>query len=241
MITNLESYIVGYVIGIRYRETFTIADNLGAIIDDILQSKNSKFKANIFPYIQHTDRDEDVLFDLANNLPKDKLTINTSNIVLDVQDLNKIPLNKGITAFKDTIIKYIMHEYTIGHINRLGFIKRYVLEDKEIINKFVSGTVGRGFAEVNDINLQFSKRIPIDESLIKENINDYRNVIINIIKKNGINKLYLSVDYQHYYSPMLEKTSQIEFDKFLDNANQYIDKHLPDFLNNTYGERQNDR
>lgn len=142
MITELDSYKVGFVIGIRYRKTFTIADNLGAIVDNILQSKQSKFKAKTFPYIQHTDREEDVLFDCENNIPQNKLTINTSNIVLDVQNLNKISYKEGIDAFKDTVLKYIMHEYSIGHINRIGFINRYILKDKEIIEKFVNGTVG---------------------------------------------------------------------------------------------------
>lgn len=239
MITELDSCKVGYVIGIRYRKTFTIADNLGAIVDNILQSKQSHFKATTFPYIQHTDRDEDVLFDFENNIPQNKLTINTSNIVLDVQNLNKISYKDGIDAFKETILKYIMQEYSIGYINRIGFINRYILKDKEIIGKFVNGTVGRGFTDVNDINLQFSKRIPLTESLVKQGIDDYHNVIVNIIKKNNRDELFLSVDYQLYYSPMLEKVSQVDFDKFLKNANEYINNSILGFLNNVYGETVN--
>lgn len=235
MITELESCKVGYVIGVRYRKTFTVADNLGAIVDNILQSKQSKFKARIFPYIQHTDRDEDVLFDFENNIPQNKLTINTSNIVLDVQNMDKISFKDGIEAFRDTIFKYIMHEYSIGYINRIGFINRYIIKDKDIIDKFIKGTVGRGINDVNDINLQFSKRLPLTESLVKQGVDDYHNVIVNIIKKNAKEELFLSVDYQLYYSPMLEKASQIDFDRFLKNANDYIQKHLLGFLNNTYG------
>ena len=235
MITELESCKVGYVIGVRYRKTFTVADNLGAIVDNILQSKQSKFKSRIFPYIQHIDRDEDVLFDFENNIPQNKLTINTSNIVLDVQNMDKISFKDGIEAFRDTIFKYIMHEYSIGYINRIGFINRYILKDNDIIDKFIKGTVGRGINDVNDINLQFSKRLPLTESLVKQGVDDYHNVIVNIIKKNAKEELFLSVDYQLYYSPMLEKASQIDFDRFLKNANDYIQKHLLGFLNNTYG------
>lgn len=237
MITELESSKVGYVVGIRYRKTFTIADNLGAIIDNILQSKNSKFKAKVFPYIQHTNREEDVLWSFDNkNGAQNKLTINTSNFVLDIQNLETLPFKDGVDAFNNTILKTIMRDYSIGHIDRLGFVNRYILKDKDIIEKFVSGTVGRGFSEVNDINLQFSKRIPIITSLVKENVNDYDNVIVNIIKKNNIDELFLSIDYQHYYSPMLEKASQIEYNSFIDNAEKYINNHIIGFLNNTYGD-----
>lgn len=239
MITELESSKVGYVVGVRYRKTFTVADNLGAIVDNILQSKQSKFKARVFPYIQHIDRDEDVLFDFENNIPQNKLTINTSNIILDVQNMNKISFKDGVEAFKDTILKYIMHEYSIGYINRIGFINRYILKDKDIIDKFIKGTVGRGINDVNDINLQFSKRLQLTESLVKQGVDDYHNVIVNIIKKNAKDELFLSVDYQLYYSPMLEKVSQIDFDKFLKNANDFIQNHLLGFLNNTYGANEN--
>ena len=143
---------------------------------------------------------------------------------------------EGIDAFKETILKYIMHEYSIGYINRIGFINRYILKDKEIIEKFVNGTVGRGFTDVNDINLQFSKRISLTESLVKQEVDDYHNVIINIIKKNNTDELFLSIDYQLYYSPMLEKASQVEFDKFLKISNDYINNHVLSFLNNTYGD-----
>lgn len=237
MITDLDSCKVGYVIGVRYRRTFTIADNLGAIVDDILQSKQSEFNARVFPYIQHTDRDEDILFDFENNIPQNKLTINTSNIILDVQNLDKISFENGLDAFRETILKYIMPTYSIGHINRIGFINRYILKDKEIIEKFVNGTVGRGIDDVNDINLQFSKRIPLMESLVKQDVNNYNNVIVNLIKKNAKDELFLAVDYQCYYSPMIERSGQIEFDKFLKKANDYINNQVLGFLNDTYGEK----
>lgn len=51
--------------------------------------------------------------------------------------------------------------------------------------------------------------------------------------------MFLSVDYQLYYSPMLEKASQVDFDKFLKDANDYINNHILSFLNDTYGDNKN--
>lgn len=235
MIDDLEKCKIGYVFGVRYKRTFTVADNLGAITDEILQSKSSKFKATLFPYIQHNSRDEDVLFDLVSDLPQNRLTINTSNIILDVQNMEKIPFVNGKTAFEETILKNIMKQYGIGLINRIGFINRYIITDNEIINRFMNGTVGNGIDDINDINLQFSKRLNDTESIIKEGINNYKNVIVNIIKKNERQELFVSVDYQLYYSPMLEKASMIEFSKFIQDAEKYINNKILVYLNNTYG------
>lgn len=236
MITSLEKCKIGYVFGVRYKRTFMIADNLGAITDDILQSKKSKLKASLFPYIQHNDRDEDVLFDFLNGQPQNRLTINTSNIILDVQNLERIPYETGVTAFRETILKNVMQDYKIGSINRIGFINRYIISDSEIIKKFIDGTVGRGVEDVNDINLQFSKRLEVTESIVKQDVNDYQNVIVNIIKKNGRDELFVSVDFQHYYSPMIERATMINFDKFLKDAELYTNNQILAFLNNTYGE-----
>lgn len=236
MIENLDKCKVGYVFGVRYKRTFMIADNLGAITDEILQSKKSKLKASLLPYIQHINRDEDVLMDINNGLPENRLTINTSNIILDVQNMDKIPYKLGKEAFKETILDKIMYEYKIGSINRMGLISRYMINDSDIIKKFMDGTVGRGLTDVNDINLQFSKRLPVTESIIKEGVDDYQNAIVNIIKKNEKDELFVSVDFQRYYSPMLERATLIDFEKLIKDSDVYINNQIVAFLNNTYGD-----
>lgn len=236
MIKSLDDYLVGFVIGTRYRKTFSIADNLGSITDEILQSKQSDFKCSLFPCIQHSSRDEDILFDLDNNKnPDNRLTVNTSNIVLDVQNIEKISYDFGIKAYNKTFLKNIMVEYNIRNINRIGFIKRYMINDSEMISRFMKGTVGNAFDQVNDINLQFSKRLPLMESLAKQDQNHYQNVIINIIKKNGIDELFVAVDFQLYFSPTLTSVVQIEYEKFIKSATDYINTNILDFLNKTYG------
>lgn len=193
MIEDIEKYKAGYAIGIRYRKTFMIADNLGAITDEILQSKKSKFGCNVFPYIQHLTKEEDSLYDLETD---NRLNIGVSNIVLDIKDPKRLSLEDGIEGYKTTIIDNIMPSFSIGYIQRIGYIKRYIVKDKEIISNFVKSTVGKGFSDVNDVNLQFSKRIPIGLSIAKQGVENYHNVIINIIKKNNLDEIFVSVDFQ---------------------------------------------
>ena len=84
MRNSLGSYQTGYVIGIRYRANFSVSDLFGSIIDEIIYTKNSPFNEKIFPLLQHTKADEKVLINPDNN---NRLTINTSNIVLDINDI----------------------------------------------------------------------------------------------------------------------------------------------------------
>lgn len=233
MIEDIEKYKAGYAIGIRYRKTFMIADNLGAITDEILQSKKSKFGCNVFPYIQHLTKEEDSLYDLETD---NRLNIGVSNIVLDIKDPKKLSLEDGIEGYKTTIIDNIMPSFSIGYIQRIGYIKRYIVKDKEIISNFVKSTVGKGFSDVNDVNLQFSKRIPIGLSIAKQGIENYHNVIINIIKKNNLDEIFVSVDFQLYYSPMIQTSKQIEFDSFIQTAENYIKGTVLNYLNNSYGD-----
>ena len=125
MITNLDEYLIGIVIGVRYRANFSIEDSLGAIVDKVLYDKKSYFNPNIFPLVQNTGNGK-LLFNDKNN---DRLTINNSNIVLDLLfdgSFKKENSNQIIENFNEQIIEGIMKQYKITEIIRMGFIKRYL-------------------------------------------------------------------------------------------------------------------
>ena len=78
MIENLDEFIIGIAIGIRFRAKFTIEDQLGKIVDTVLYSKNSFFTPQIFPQVQNLIGKK-ILF---NEKTQDKLHIDNSNIIL---------------------------------------------------------------------------------------------------------------------------------------------------------------
>jgi len=228
---ELSEYKSGFVIGIRYRSNFSISDNFGSIVDTILYSKGSSFNERIFPVLQHARANEKILF---NPETQNRLVVNTSNIVLEVNDISNLPEQPTVDAFYNSIIKGIMGKYSITLINRLGYINRYIITEDVLAKNFVFKTIGSTLTDVNDINLQFSKKMVIQESLVKKDVNDYHNIIFNIIKRSDKNELFLSVDFQRIYDPFLEGSSLIDISKFLEVMRKYNKESVVEWLNNNY-------
>ena len=105
---------------------------------------------------------------------------------------------------------------------------------EELAKKFVDKTIGQTLGGINDINLSFSKRLPVNEALVKQYVNDYDNAIFNVIKKADLNEIFMSIDYQRYYEPFLESSSQIQFDEFISQADGFTQKKYLAWLNSNY-------
>lgn len=234
MIDNLNDYLKGIVIGIRFRANFAIEDKLGSIVDHILYTKDSYFNSEMFPAVLSDGGQKR----LINETNKNYLSINNSNIVLEVnfeeqKDIDNIPEINN--RFNQDIINGIAKEFKITQINRVGYIKKYLFDIKKLAETFIKKTVGSTLDGVNDINLRFSKKYPIEEALASKDINDYYNTIYGIIKKANRDEIFISVDYQRYYDPFLESSSKVNFPEFLDKAERYNSKHYLEWLNKHYG------
>jgi len=229
----IVKYKVGYAIGIRFRANFGISDQFGAILDEVLYTKGSIFNESMFPLLQHTRADEKVL---VNQETQNRLTFNTSNIILDIQNISSIDENIAVSSFRKIFIDGIMRKYKITQINRIGYINRYIVRDETIASNFLNATIGNRLGGVNDINLQFSKRITISDSLVKKDVYDYHNAIFNIIKKTDKKELFVSVDYQRMYEPFLEGSGLIDSENFLRSVEDYNTLSFSDWLQTNYGE-----
>lgn len=53
MLETLEDYLVGLVVGMRYRPNFSVEDQLGKIMDDILYGREAFFNPQVFPMVEH--------------------------------------------------------------------------------------------------------------------------------------------------------------------------------------------
>jgi len=111
-----------------------------------------------------------------------------------------------------------MRKYSITQINRIGYINK------------LDG--------VNDINLQFSKRIALPEALVKKDVYDYNNVIYNIIKKTDKQELFVSVDFQRLYEPFLEGCSLINLPQFIEQVKTYNKNNVVEWLDSNYGAKK---
>lgn len=232
MLDKIEKNLIGIVIGVRYRANFSIEDSLGEIVDKILYSKNSFFNPNIFPLVKNNVNEK-----ILHNQNGNKLTINNSNIILDIvfDDVFRIEdYEKIISKFHKDIIEGVMKKYKITEINRLGLINRYLFPMKELAKSFVSKTIGGTLEGVNDINLTFSKKIPAPEAMVKKEIFDYHNVIFNVIKQSDKEELFISIDYQKYFDPFVTAVQDIKFNDFIKKVNGFNSKNYLTWLNKNY-------
>lgn len=235
MIEKTNDYLIGIAIGIRFRANFSIEDQLGKIVDTILYSKNSFFNPDKFPKVRNMIGRK-ILF---NELSEDRIHIDNSNIILEINfnensKFKKENIGNIIDAFENEIIDRILRDFKIKEIIRVGYIKRYLYQIDELATSFVNKTIGNTIDGINDINLSFSKKIPTTDGLAKKDVNDYDNVIFNIIKKSDLDEIFMSIDYQRYFNPFLPIAAEIKFSTFIQRANAFNDNNYPDWINKNY-------
>ncbi len=233
MINDLDKHLIGIAFGIRFRANFSIEDQLGSIVDQILYSKHAFFNETVFSYTEnHVNQKV-----LVNDKSGDKMTINNSNIILEVNfggQFESSDLDKIAKEFESEIIDGILKRYKITQFVRAGYIKRYLFDIETLAKNFLKNTIGSTIDGINDIDLRFSKKFPVPDSLVKKELYDYENVIFNIIKRSDKDEIFMSLDYQKYFKPHLESTSGIGFTQFITKANQFNKSNYLNWLNNNY-------
>ncbi len=241
MIEKLDDYLVGITLGIRFRANFSIEDQLGRITDTILYSKDSFFNPNVFPLVRSGGNKQTLL----NNSTQDYLLIDNSNIIIDLNLSNDLKFSANnlpliFENFNKQIIKGIFRDFSIQEIRRIGYIRNYIIPVKEFADTFVNRTIGGNIDGVNDINLSFSKKIPIMGSLVKKGVSDYDNAIFNIIKLSNKDEIFISLDYQSFFDPFLPDSSVMEFSPFLEKALYFNNNALINWLNRNYMEAKDE-
>lgn len=233
MIDKLENSLTGIAVGIRFRANFSIEDQIGRIVDDILYSDDAYFSPKVFPMAKSGVGKKI----LCNESTDDSLMIDNSNIILEIQyDGQFTPTDNSeiLGHFNSDIIQGIMRKFSICEIIRIGYIKRYVFKMEDLAKKFVDKTIGKTLGGINDINLSFSKKLPLEEALVKREVNDYDNAIFNVIKKANLNEIFMSIDYQRYYDPFLRSSSEIEFNSFIKQADTFNQNIYLPWLKSNY-------
>jgi hypothetical protein len=234
MINNLDDNLIGIAIGIRFRSNFSILDNFGKIIDCIMGSGDSFFTP-YFSQVAETSIHQRLL---VSENTEDKLTIDTSNIILEtffnddaIFKLSDLP--EIINNFDKLIIKGILRDFGIKDITRLGYVKRYLFTDENVIKRCLENTIDNYFKEINELNIHFSKKIILFNTLLKPDKNDYENAIYNFAKEPDKDEVFIALDYQRFYKPHLETSMKIEFPQFIERATKYSNDNLLTWLNRT--------
>jgi hypothetical protein len=226
----LDKNIIGIALGIRFRRNFRIEDQIGEILDQILYSKDAYFNSKIFPFAASIPGGRM----LHNREETDKLLIDNSNLILEIQfsqDLKFDNLKEILDNYNNQLIKGILKDIGIEDIIRIGYVNRYVFQIKKMADNFISKIIPFAIEGINDVNLNFTKIYQVEKALIKRDVNDYNSSIFNVIKSSGKDEIFISLDYQKFFDPWLITASDIEFDKFISSANDFIDNVFSQWLN----------
>ncbi|MFA6079154.1 MAG: hypothetical protein WC779_05350 [Candidatus Omnitrophota bacterium] len=221
----LNQNICGIAIGLRFDPTFAIGDNLGKIADKILYSKKSYFNPVFFPLVT-SDINTIMLRDEARSK---YLVISTTDIILEVKlDINT-DINKTVLEleYEKQILNSILSVYQVRGIQRVGYLTKYKIKDKEISDIFCTKTG----VEANNLSMRFQKTYPMPDSMIKRDVNDYCSNIYTIVKAAKLDELIIHSDYQIHYQPFLDNYEDIPFKTFLKTRNDFNEKQLLECLN----------
>lgn len=115
---QLSESLISMVIGVRFRANFSIEDQLGQIVDQILYSKDSYFNPKKFPLVKSGVGRKL----LVNESTGDQLTIDNSNIILEIVFGDSFAIGdvkKILERYEDDIIRGVMKKFAIKEIVRL--------------------------------------------------------------------------------------------------------------------------
>lgn len=224
---NLQDNIIGITIGIKFNRSFRMSDISGDIIDNILYSDKTPFGTDFFPKVQ-TSNSERTLF---NPETSEYLRVNTDDIILGVVvDNNFKKTMKWLN--QDVVSNYfgeiLFRKYAIKNIRRIGIVFSHKISKNKKLVDAVSLITENSLADVNDINISFSKKIGSIEALYRKDVNDYKNTIYNFQDiKEAIN---CSLDYQYYFDPVIEDLRDCFIDKIFDDSRNFLEKNYYQWL-----------
>ena len=240
MTLDVNQYLVGMVIGLRFAPNFSIRDNFGKLADLILYRKDSFFNPTMFPLLSSIVEETA----LSNEQTGDTLRINAATVVLIINiknslvTLNEKPepvikyedLSEIYKRFEKDIILGVLKSFSINRIQRIGLVHRYLFNLKELAATFCNKTIGNTMDGINEISFRFSKKYPTARALVTKEINDYHNIIYTIGKKSDKDELYVALDYQEYYVPYLETLDDLKYSDFIISAQKYNQAAFPKWL-----------
>jgi len=216
---DYKNNIKEIVLGIRFSRSFRVLDISGDIIDNILYSKETPFGIKTFPNIRENSFREKTLYDPEKS---NYLRINTDDLILGIEIEEDSNFEKKFSWLKEDVLKYfysLFNKYEIKNIHRIGIVFSHQIGKNKKLNNLVNSLTGNVISEVENINLSFSKKLPLGESLIGQT-KDYKNTIYNFNEKEG--SIFISLDYQRYYEPIIQDIRDVKAQKFLEEAEKFL-------------------
>lgn len=214
--------------GVRYDPQWAVTDRKGAIIDQILRSRDTPFGPETFPLSQRAD-DSHVLLNVET---KESLRFSERDMILEMmikRDLDQV--SELADKFAKYALRPLQNVGKTSNINRHGVL--FILEECRayLSESPVSHFLHQDFEHPRSLNLRFTRRLGVMEAVAKKRVHDYRNVIYQINQSDN-GEVKISVDYQEYFDPVLDEKEWREtpFPRFVEQAIDYFNGEFQNWL-----------
>jgi len=199
---NLIDSIFRITVGIRYQRSFGLLDSTGEIVDSILHDDDSPFAHDFFTEIAESiDRGKI----LARAAGQTRLSINSDDLIFQYSFESGDDFKKRFEWISKKCVPYFINKILSPHrvkkYMRLGMVFSHDLPNPPFLNQSVINLTDDSFSNPETIVVRFSKRLPVDEALVKKGVNDWENVIFTVQNKTS-STVNLEVDLQHYFDPL---------------------------------------
>lgn len=215
--------LTGFVFGIRVNKSFAIEDKLGAIIDDILNHKDTSFNPDAFPKVKQSFG----VRILINENSENQLKLTPEGIVLDynVESSFEEEFEEKLNAFEEIVISDVFHNYKIRNINRVGFVIKSRIKEEDHFLKEIYQTIKNNYdSNPESLSIRFNTTKKTPQKIENIVTQDYESKILTYDRANNAEDFMFSVDYQKYFVPALniiadmEKTFEPSFTKFCEKS-----------------------
>lgn len=223
---NLKKDIKSITLGIRHSRSFRLRDESGRLVDDIVYNEDSPFGAEMFPEVRDTNTRERILF---NSETDEYIRINTDDLILKIKvdgnfDAKIKFLNEKVLPYFKT---HLFKKYELININRIGIIFGHEISDKQKLKSIIPLITQSKINKAQNINLTFSVKDDVQESLYRKNVNDFKNYIFSFSEIKD-DKLEANLDFQYYYEPVFYDLRECDTEKFINDAITFLEnKYYP--------------
>lgn len=207
-------------VGLRHRRQFGIAERAGEIIDHIAHDDRSPFGKDFFIKTdalldQRNENKGRIIYDKTE---KNSIVVDIDSLILSLATSN---IDQTLERINDEFIPYlesIASKYDIENFNRIGLVFEFTGKEVDFLDKLLHKITNGTFATSNDLAITFASRAGNIESLVMNNLLDYKNYLISIRKNKKEEGYHLKFDYQFYFKPEIRKTNDIDFKGFIKEA-----------------------
>jgi hypothetical protein len=216
--------LTGFVIAVRYNRCFSIEDNLGSIIDDILTHQSKYFDEKFFEEIKHFYNTKMLVSSMGH-----KMTISIDNILFEYETQKDFSseFDKFLHAYDKVILNYIFKEYNIQKINRFGCIFKCQLDEGNDVFNAVNKIIEDKNRNVESISFRYNKTSKKPLEIEGEIRSDFENEIVTYDKPTVDKKINFFVDYQRYFNPPYKYIQDVKpgFDNFVTNSYKHFQEN----------------